>query len=70
MESRKLLISIIDTASLAVIGLDQIDRLIADLLAGADVPATCSLMLRITNKTRERVQFEHDIAERQRNAGA
>lgn len=70
MDSRDLLISIIDTASLATIGLDQIDLLIADLLAGADITATCSQMLHITSETREAVQFERDIAERLRAAGA
>lgn len=66
MESRELLIGIIDTANLATIGLDQIDQLIADMLAGADITATCSQILRISNKTRKRVQFERHLAERQR----
>ncbi|WP_167141389.1 hypothetical protein [Pseudomonas sp. OTU750018] len=71
MESREgLLISIIDTASHATTGMAQIDLLIADLLAGADLNLVCSQILRITNETRAAVQFERSLAERQMTAEA
>lgn len=70
MESQELLISIIDTASLATAGMDQIDLLIADLMAGADANHTCSQILCITNETRAAVQFERSLAEHQMLAEA
>lgn len=65
MEQRDLLISIIDTAILATNGLNKVDLLIADLLAGADVKLICSQILRTTNETREDVQYERSLMEHQ-----
>lgn len=65
-----LLISIVDTASLATTGMDQIDMLIADLLTGGDANHICGEILRVTSETRAAVQFERSLAEHQLSGGS
>lgn len=71
MDTREgLLISIIDTATIATDGMDQIDLLIAELLTGADVTRICGQMLRITIETRAAVKDERLAAEKLRSGGS
>lgn len=66
MESREgLLISIIDTATVATVAFDQIDMLVADLLAGGDMRQICSRILYTTGDARGAVQHERRLAEDQ-----
>lgn len=71
MESREgLLISIIDTATLGTGALDQIDRLVIELLAGGDMKLICSQILSTTLNAREALVFEQRLAEEQRQRHA
>lgn len=66
MESRTgLLISIIDTAGLAITGLDHIDRIADQLVAGADVSLIRSQIRNISNEAREAIEYELDLAKSQ-----
>lgn len=68
MESREgLLISIIDTATLAAGAFDQIESLVAELLDGGDLKKVCSKILHVTGETRGAVRFEQGLAEDQRS---